>query len=46
MVVVEVSLDGDLYCQWFGDCDILQEAKFPRDCVRISDGILRQEDDE
>lgn len=33
-------------CQWFGDGDFLQEAEFPRECLRPTDGLLMQEDDD
>lgn len=38
---------GDIYvCQWFGDADVLQDAEFHRVCLRPTDGLLMQEDDD
>lgn len=41
-----IDSDHVFLCQWFGDGDHLQEAEFPRECLRPTDGLLMQEDDD
>lgn len=42
-VVSGPTPDGCYTVAWFGDEDFVQEAKFHRDCLRITDGILKEE---